>query len=143
MIAFWIAYLAARLCTFWFVPHFGYDRAPWLLLAFALISAMVVGNLVGANESSSGTFGFWLLGFCYGPLLPGFLGMIWDRYPIQRGLLLGTMLAIGSVYHAALNPVLSRYLERHSARQAMRLPMILMLALAAPLLVLILVQRHG
>lgn len=141
LVAFWVAYLGARLCAVWFVPHLGYERAPWLLLACSLVSAMVVGNLVGAHESSSGTFGFWLLGFCYGPLLPGFLGMLCDRFPGQHGVILGGMLAIGSFYHAALDPFLNRYLERHSARAAMRLPMFLMLALSAPLLLYILLGR--
>ena len=33
-------------------------------------------NLFGAQDASSGTIGFWLLGFFYGPLLPGILGTI-------------------------------------------------------------------
>jgi fucose permease len=129
-IAFWIAFLGARLFVWWFLGP-GYEA--WFLLVCAFVSAMTVGNLVGAYALSSGTVGFLAVGFCYGPLLPGLLGMMHGLFS-HPGTLLGTLLAAGCLYQFALNPFVCRQLQRHTPRQAMRLPMALMLLLCVPLL---------
>lgn len=134
---FWCVYLLARLATFGLVRT-GFE--PWFLLACAAVSAMVLGNLVGAYGPSSGGFGFWLVGFCYGPLLPGFLGLFGEAFPDRFGVLLGSLLALGTIYRTALGPVLHRYALRHSPREAMRVPAVLTLLLAAPLLLVTLLR---
>ncbi len=128
---FWCAYLMARLAMFVLVRT-GFE--PWVLLTCAAVSAVVLGNLAGAYGPSSGGIGFWLVGFCYGPLLPGFLGMFGQTFPQHFGVIVGTLLAAGTLYHTILGPVLHRYALSHTPREAMRVPVVLTLMLAAPLL---------
>jgi MFS family permease len=128
---FWCAYLAARFATFWLVRT-GFE--PWFLLACTAVSAMILGNLVGAYGPSSGGFGFLCVGFCYGPLLPGFLGLFAQTFPDRIGLIVGCLFAAGAIYHVLLGPILHRYTLNHTPREAMRVPVVLTLLLAAPLL---------
>ena len=136
-IGFQISHLLARLAVFWFLRP---DREPWILIVCALTGAMALGNLVGAYGRSSGTLGVWLAGACYGPLLPGFLGMLCVLYPHQRGVILGIALSAGCLFHAVLGPILRRHLLGHSPRAAMRVPMLLTLILTFPLLMVVLLR---
>jgi len=134
---FWCAYLGARLATFWMVRT-GFE--PWFLLTCAAASAMILGNLVGTYGPSSGRFGFWCVGFCYGPLLPGFLGLFGQTFPDQFGVILGLLLALGTLYNAILSATLHRYVLHHTPREAMRVPVVLTLLLSAPLLLVTLMK---
>ena len=136
-IGFQLAHLLARFAVFWFLRP---DREPWILIVCALTSAMALGNLVGTYGRTGGTLGVWLAGACYGPLLPGFLGMICVLFPHQRGLVLGIALSAGCLFQAILGPVLNRQLLRRGPRAAMRVPMLLTLILTFPLLMVVLLR---
>lgn len=137
LFGFAVAYLGARAFVWWF-PKTGLE--PWLLLTATLVSAMVLGNLTGAREASAGRWGFILAGACYGPLIPGFLGMAAAPFPGHVGAIVGWLLAMAALYRALLIPALHRYLKRHPVREAMRWPILLTLAISAPLLVATLIR---
>jgi len=134
---FWCAYLSARLFTFWLVRT-GFE--PWFLLSCAAASAMILGNLVGTYGPSSGRIGYWCVGFCYGPLLPGFLGLFEQTFPDRFGVILGMLLALGTMYTTMLCPLLQRYAPYRTPREAMRVPVVLTLLVAAPLLLVTLMK---
>lgn len=137
LFGFWCAYLAARFVTFWLVRT-GFE--PWFLLTCAAVSAMILGNLVGAYGPSTGGLGFWCVGFCYGPLLPGILGLFGQSFPDRFGVIVGCLFAVGTMYHVILGPVLHRYTLSNTPREAMRVPVVLTLLLAAPLLLVTLIK---
>jgi hypothetical protein len=131
--AFWVAFLAARLL----VGIFGsLGTGTWLLLILALLAASALGNLVGAYGRSSGSFGFWLVGLCYGPLLPGALALVPVVTPDRPAAALGVLLALSGLDTLLVRPYLIAYAQQHPARAVMRVPTVLALLLAAPLLVL-------
>lgn len=136
LVGFWFWFLAMRL-----VMGFLYLRGAeiWLFYALALIPPMVLGNLVGAYAPSSGYFGFWVIGACYGPMLPIFLGFTMQLFEM-RCFILGLILSIDSLCALIVAPPFAAYLKTHTARQAMRFPLIFGLLLAAVLLVLALLR---
>lgn len=125
---FWAGYLVARLATYWLVRT---DLEPWFVLACTVISAMAMGNLIGTYGSSSGSLAYWLVGFCLGPVLPGLLGLLEGAASGRFGLAVGVLLSLGAAYQTLIGPWVSR---PGSPREAMRMPVVLTLALAAPLL---------
>lgn len=133
---FWFWFLVMRL-VMGYVYLQGMEI--WLVFVLALIPSMVLGNLVGAYARSSGYFGFWVIGACYGPLLPAFLGTTMHRFD-NRCLILGLMLMIDSLCAIIVAPAFERYLRGHTARQAMRIPLIFGLFLSAVILVLALID---
>lgn len=134
---FWCAYLGARLASFALV---GVGFEPWFLLVCAGVSAVTLGNLVGAYASSSGKVGYWIVGFCYGPLLPGLLGLYAQMFPNHFGMVLGILLAGGVLYQATLGRLIGVYARGSTPREAMRVPMVLTLMLTAPLLFVMLMK---
>jgi fucose permease len=142
LLLFWGMFTLARLAAGW-LPQTNFDI--WLLLALVLSSSIILGNLVGANEYSSGSLGFWATGACYGPLLPGFLALVWDLFPDSSqglpGAALGMMLALSGLDTLIVRPVMTRLASRRRARTIMRVPTVLGLILAAPLFALALI-RH-
>ena len=134
LVVFWAAFVGMRLAMGWLHP--GYEV--WLLLALVLGSAFAMGNLAGAYGGSSGSIGFWLVGLCYGPLLPGFLALVLDfGLPATA---LGYMLALSGLDTLIVRPLMTRYAKGHAARAVMAVPTVLALVLAAPLLVLALIR---
>jgi fucose permease len=133
LVGFWIAFLLGRLAMWYLL---GPNDEIWLLFFCALISAIVLGNLVGAYGASAGGIGFWLVGACYGPLLPGFLGMVLDDCPNSPGLALGTVLGIAGLHDALAHPLMRRGTQTRSVRVAMRVPLIMTLLMLAPLVIL-------
>ncbi|MBI3410763.1 MAG: hypothetical protein HY040_20700 [Planctomycetes bacterium] len=143
LIGFWLAFLLMRVAFAWIVTP-GYEV--WALLTLLVVSSMVLGNLSGAFARSSGYVGFWLVGACYGPLLPGFLGTLIDfdsshnfRIPT---VVLGGLFSLGCLSDLILEPGLVAFAKRRSARAAMRIPMILALVMAAPILILALIRFY-
>jgi MFS family permease len=142
MFVFWLAFLATRgLAAWWFFEH--PSHAFILTLVLVVLSAFVLGNLTGGFEFGSGSLGFWLLGACYGPLLPGFLGMALELYqprsiPIS---VLGGLLALSGLDTLAVRPFMSLFGKDRPARSIMWAPTVLALILAAPLLLLALVPK--
>lgn len=143
LIVFWIAFLLTRFVFGW-LPAPGFEV--WLLLVLLVLSAMVLGNLVGAFAPSSGSMGFWLVAACYGPLLPGFLGVLIEFDPTHPErtvptVVLGGLFALGYLSDLIIEPGFVAYAKNRPARAAMRIPMILALLMAAPTLVLAVI-RH-
>jgi fucose permease len=137
IVIFWGAFTLTRALTGW-LPLGTFDV--WLLLALVLASSFTMGNLVGANEYSSGSLGFWLIGGCYGPLLPGFLALVMDTFSDLPATALGIMLALSGVDTLIVRPAMTALARRHSAQTIMRVPLVVGLIMAAPLLVLALVR---
>jgi fucose permease len=135
---FWGAFLLARLLVGLFGPT---HSEVWLLLGLALCAAFALGNLVGAYGVNSGSVGFWVVGACYGPLLPGALALVPDLCPDQPGTALGALLALSGLDTLLVRPFLVRFAQRQPARAVMRVPTLLALILAAPLLLLALLRN--
>jgi hypothetical protein len=105
---------------------------------FVIGSAFVLGNLAGGFDVGSGTLGFWLAGACYGPILPGLLGMALDFYapnPLP-GSALGVLLALSGLDTLLMRPIMDKFARGRPARSVMRAPTFLAIVLAAPLLLL-------
>ena len=126
-----------RAATGW-LPQSSYDV--WLLLGLVLASSCIMGNLVGANEYSSGSLGFWMTGACYGPLLPTVLALVLESFPQMPATALGLMLALSGLDTLTVRPVMTALARRSSVRTVMSVPMILGLLIAAPLMVLALIR---
>jgi MFS family permease len=137
LVVFWGAFTLLRAVTGW-LPATGAEA--WMLLGLVLASSFTMGNLVGANEHSSGSVGFWLTGACYGPLLPGLLALGMDLFPNLPAVALGMLLALSGLDTLVVRPLMVRLARRSSARTVMRVPTILALIMAAPLLVLALLR---
>jgi MFS family permease len=140
LLIFWGAFTLLRIAMGW-VPDTMW--VPWILLGLLLVSAFTMGNLSAANEHSSGSIGFWLVAVCYGPLLPGFLALVMDFYPELPATALGVMLALGGLDTLVVRPWATALARRRPVRTVMRVPMILALLMAAPLLVLALLALLG
>lgn len=137
LIGFWLAFLLARLAM-WYLLRPGNEVL--LLWMCALTSAIILGNLVGAYGASSGGIGFWLVGASYGPLLPGFLGLLLEYFPAQSGVAVGVVLAVAGLHDALAQPVMARGTQARSVRVAMRIPLLMTLLMLVPLLVIGLVK---
>jgi MFS family permease len=133
LIGFWVAFLAARLGMAWAV---GERNEMWLLMLCVLISAIVLGNLVGAYGASAGALGFWLVGFAYGPLLPTLLGLLVELFPANPGVVIGSLFAVAGVHDALFQPVFHRFTHTRPVRISMRIPLIMTLLMLAPLLMI-------
>lgn len=139
LLGFWISYLCLRPFWGWLIGP-GYET--WLVLVFLVTAAMILGNLVGAYGASSGYLGFWLVGACFGPLLPLVLSIAMQlgEYHGFPALALGILMAFYPLTNLLIHPWFVRYAESHTARASMRIPMLLALLMAAPTLVLALIR---
>jgi MFS family permease len=133
LIGFWLAFLAARLALAFAL---GERNEMWLLMLCVLVSAVVLGNLVGAYGASAGALGFWLVGFAYGPLLPTFLGMLVEAFPANPGVVVGSLFAIAGIHDALFQPVFHHFTHTRPVRVSMRIPLIMTLLMLAPLLMI-------
>ena len=133
---FWLAFLTAR------VLSFGAMRSglePWVLVACAVAGVVVLGNLAGVNQLSTGGTGFVVLGLCFGPLLPGILGLL-HSIPLHSGLILGSALGAATLWQLLVDPALTTMVKSCSPRQRMRGSMLAALGLCATLLLVALMQ---
>jgi len=137
-IGFWLSFLIARLAMYFLM---GPRNEIWFLFLCTLTSAIVLGNLVGAYGASAGGTGFWFVGACYGPLLPGFLGLLLETTTTSPGLALGSVLAVAGLHDALAHPLMARTMHARPVRTAMRIPLIMTLLMLAPLLIFGLVPR--
>jgi fucose permease len=133
---FWLAFLAARVLSFW-AMRTGLES--WVLVACAVAGVIVLGNLAGVNQLSTGATGLTVLGLCFGPLLPGIFGLIHAILP-HPGLILGSALGAATLWHLLIDPALARTLQPWSPRQMMRGAMLVTLGLSAMLLLVALMQ---
>lgn len=134
---FWLTFIGSRVVAgWWLYEHETHGMV--LTLILLTVSAMVMGNMVGGFEFGSGSIGFWLLGACYGPLLPGFLGIALDLFAPQAlpTWVLGGFLALSGVDTLIVRPLMNAFTVNRPARSVMRVPTLLALAAAGILLVL-------
>jgi MFS family permease len=139
---FWLAFVGSRAAAAWWLyEHPGHGFV--LTLMLLAISALILGNLAGGFEFGSGSFGFWLLGICYGPLLPGFLGIAMDysASKILPASALGVLLALSGLDTLVLRPFLSAATSSYKPRSVMFLPTILALVASIVLLALSFMPR--
>jgi MFS family permease len=142
LLVFWLAFLATRgVAAWWFFEH--PSHAFGLTIILVVLSASILGNLTGGFEFGSGSLGFWLLGACYGPLLPGFLGMALELYhpkalPVS---VLGALLALSGFDTLVVRPIMNLFGKDRPARSIMAAPTVLALILAALLLLLAFVRN--
>lgn len=137
VVGFWIAFILARLAMWYLLST---RNEIWLLGFCTFTSAIVLGNLVGAYGASSGGFGFFLVGASYGPLLPGFLGLVLEVCPQTPGLALGSVLGLAGLHDALAQPVMRRGTKNRAVRISMRIPLVMTLLMLVPLLVLGLIR---
>lgn len=138
LLIFWLAFIGTRgLAAWWLYEHPGQTFA--LTLILLVFSAIVLGNLTGGYEVGGGTLGIWLVGACYGPLLPGFLALamaqaekVSDK-PLPAALL-GGLLALSGLDTLLVRPLMNKVGKDRPARFAMRIPTVLAIVLAVPLL---------
>ncbi len=140
LVGFWIAFLLMRFGLGWVIRT---GNEAWLVLVLLVVSSMIVGNLSGAYAPNTGYIGFWLVGACYGPILPALLAIVID-IETPRGapaLAIGFFLSLGALNALIVQPLFVSYAQKRKAREAMRLPMLLGLVMAAPTLVLALIRN--
>jgi hypothetical protein len=143
---FWSAFLLSRL-AFAFIEHAGYlhdDWSKWFLFGSAILTAVVIGNLLGAFRSHHAGIGLVILGCFLGPVLPFLAGLLF-RVDSARDLPLpGTAFALlygcGSVGSLALAPLVGLSANARTIQAALRIPLIIALLLSAATLLFILVQ---
>ena len=139
LVGFWVAFLVWRFGLGWMIRQ---GNEAWLVLVLLVVSSMILGNLVGAYAPSSGYVGVWLLGACYGPLFPALLGLLLSL-PGTRGipgLAVGVLFALSALNSLTVQPWFLAYARSHTTRMSMRIPMILGLLMAAPILIVALIR---
>jgi MFS family permease len=136
---FWLAFIATRGAAAWWLywhPTHGFI----LTLVLLITSAVVLGVVAEGFDLGSGSVWFWLLGACYGPILPGLLGIALDLYhqpnPLLPSSFLGLILALSGFDTLVMRPVMAFVTKDRPARNVMRLPTILAIVAGAALLVL-------
>jgi fucose permease len=140
MIAFWCAFLLFRFGLAWLIRP---GNETVLVLTLLVLSSMILGNLAGAYAPSSGYLGFWLVGAFYGPILPALLAILLDlEGPRHPGQAVGIVFALSALSSLVVRPSVSAFAKSHAPREAMRIPMVLALVMAAPVLLLA-VMRYG
>jgi MFS family permease len=140
LVGFWCAFLLVRFGLGWII---GQGNEDWFVLILLVLSSMVLGNLASAYSPSSGYFGFWLVGACYGPIFPALLGTLELAGPRHiPGQTLGMLFALSALGSFIVQPLMVNFSRSHGPRECMRLPMLLGLLMAAPTVVIAL-MRHG
>jgi MFS family permease len=135
MTLFWLSFIATRGLAAWFLWRYPSQAFGWMFV-LALLAGLIVGNLAGGYEVGSGTFGFIAAGAVHGPLLPGFLGLAFMLYPQLPASALGLLLALSGLDTLAVRPLMRVFAKDRPPRKVMRVPAILAILLAAPLLLL-------
>lgn len=129
---FWLTFLAARLLAA-FLEHRGWlPHGPWLLVLLALACAVVLGNMAGANSPGAAIGGLLVVGAFFGPVFPTLQAIVFGQFAQQdRGTAFGAMFTIGAMGSLLVPPVIGAYARRTTIRRAMRIPVVISLALAA------------
>ncbi len=139
LFVFWLAFIGTRGAAAWWLywhPTHGFI----LTLVLLITSAVVLGVVAEGFDLGSGSVWFWLLGACYGPILPGLLGIALDLYhqpnPLLPSSFLGLLLALSGFDTLAMRPVMAFVTKGRPARNVMRVPTILAIIAGGILLVL-------
>jgi fucose permease len=136
LLGFSVAFLGGRFLVALLPPLL----VPWAVLFLLLLAAADVGNLMGVFRPAGATFGVWVFGACLGPVLPSLVGMTLGRPQGHRGAAFGLLLALGSAGGLVVEPAVAWFARGRPVRYTMRLVMLVALLLAAPALVLCLMD---
>jgi hypothetical protein len=109
--------------------------SPWLLVLFALLAAVILGNMSGTARPRNARMGLLYLGFLLGPIFPTLVAMLFKQHPQAQGTAYGLMFAVGSLGSLLLAPVIGTSARRRNVQAALRIPMLLALLLTATALV--------
>jgi hypothetical protein len=152
---FWAAMLASRFAFAFIlqVSWLGDEYLGWFLVLPAVLSAVVLGNMSGATRHQSALSGLILLGFFLGPLFPMLLAVLFkaltgvdaegNRVYGPEGTAYGLLHAFGSVGSLLLSPLVHLSAGQRTIQAALRVPLLIALALAALTLMFALVQGAG
>ncbi len=134
--AFWTAFLASRLLTAMLLHWAAAPSVePLLLAALGVGAAAVIGNLVGNANRSSARVSLVLLGFLLGPVFPTLVSLTFRSAPESPGTAYGMVFAVGSLGGLLIAPLVGARARRTGVQAALRIPMVLALALSASALV--------
>jgi MFS family permease len=144
LLVFWLAFIGTRGAAAWFLYEYGHHRHLDIgfTIVLVLATALILGNLSGGFEMGSGTLWFWILGACYGPILPCLLGLAIeiDSSPLPTSLL-GALVALSGLDTVAVRPVMTWLGANRPARAVMWGPTVLAVLLGATLLLLAFLRK--
>ena len=99
------------------------------------LHAAVVGDLVGTANRSSASFSLVLLGFLLGPVFPMLVSLAFRAEPAAPGTAYGALFAAGSAGGLLMTPLVGAHYQRSDVQTALRIPMVLAVAMSAAALV--------
>jgi fucose permease len=131
---FWLTFLASRLGTAYL--QLQGVLPPWtdagVILLASVGAAVALGNLAGASSRGNAGLGLLLLGVALGPIMPTLVGIVFREFPVEKhGTAYGAVFAIGSTGSLILAPIIGAYARWRTVQLALRIPMILCLAITA------------
>ncbi len=147
--AFWLAFLAGRVIMAFVEiqsPTVFWPRAePWIIVALAFFVCVALGNLAGAVSRQRAAWGLLLLGLLLGPIFPTLVSVLFnnERFTGERGTVYGGMFAIGSLGSFVLPPAIGMYARSTNIQHALRIPLLVGLAMLVAAVILALVSVAG
>jgi len=146
--AFWLAFLAGRLIMALLeiqFPDIRWPQAePWVIVALAFFVAVALGNLAGAVNRQRAAWGLLLLGLLMGPIFPTLVSVLFnEKSESEWGTAYGAMFAIGSIGSFVLPPAIGAYARRTNIQTALRIPLLVSLAMLVGSVILSLVAITG
>jgi fucose permease len=133
---FWAAFLASRLLIA--VVPMSNNWTPWLLVVPAMLTAVLLGNLLSMVYQSQASWTLLMLGFVMGPIFPTLVGVIFRTFGDEKGTAYGAIFAIGSIGSLFLAPLIGARARQRSVQTAFRIPMVIALLLTLASLVFVL-----
>jgi MFS family permease len=135
---YWLLFLAGRLAIGLILVE---GNEYWLMFFCLLLSAVTIGNLIGAY-SPAGAWGWLVIAGCHGPLMPMFLGTTFVLFGSQApATALGLVLAASTASSGLLRGALWVLGSNLSGRATLVIALVLALLSAAASLALALI-RH-
>lgn len=129
---FWFTFLAGRglmayLLRGGIVPA---ESEGWLIVVFALGASVVLGNLASTQRPEGGILALLLAGLMLGPIFPTLVGILLNDFPGgQQGTAYGTMFALGMTSILIVPPCFGSYARKNSVHVALRIPVVIGIAL--------------
>jgi fucose permease len=133
LMGFWLSFLAGRLLTAFLQSQGSLPERwnRWVILCSALLAALALGNLSGAEKRSRAAPVILWLGACLGPIYPTLLGLVFGNFPGgTHGTAYGALFALGATGGLAVPPLWGTYARRVGPRQALRILLLVALGLA-------------
>lgn len=142
---FWAAVLVSRLAMALLQHTSGlgdaYDAS--FLVLLALLAAVTLGNLSGVRRIERARPGVVLVGVFLGPVFPLLLGMVFGLSGVQEvpGTAYGLLFAAGSLGSVVLTPLVRYSAQERTIQSALRVPLLVAMALTAAALVFALLSE--